>query len=221
MVSLLELSERFQSPVTVQFEEAITFATFLDITDGDINFELIDGKLVAKMAVQLDHEKLFTWLDRVVGTYIEERDLGILLGSRTAVEINALSGCLPNLVFVRRDNLAIVQQKAIYGTPDLVIEIVSPNDRPSDLARLTEDYRSIGVPEIVFIDAQKQHVRVMARQEDGSYIETTLTSGEWSSQMLTGFHTQVAWLLNEPRPRIRATVDALLAETGSTQEDAA
>jgi len=34
--------------------------------------------------------------------------------------------------------------------PDLVIELISPNDRPSDIVVLEMDYRAIGVTEIVF-----------------------------------------------------------------------
>ena len=41
-----------------------------------------------------------------------------------------------------------MQQKAIYGAPDLMLEVISPNDRPSDIMALEIDYRAIGVPEI-------------------------------------------------------------------------
>ncbi len=65
----------------------VTFAEFLDRFGEDDDVELVDGVVVERMAAQLEHEKLFAWLFRLMGDYVEERDLGIVLGSRTAVEI--------------------------------------------------------------------------------------------------------------------------------------
>ena len=129
-------------------ERPIPFPAFLDLS-ADRDVELVGGVMVEKMAAQLEHEKLFAWLDRVVGTYVSHRRLGILLGSRTAVEISAYGGRLPDLLFVRSDRLEIVRERAVYGAPDLVIEIVSPNDRASDLIALETEYRGLGVPEIL------------------------------------------------------------------------
>src|SRR5437660_18206 len=102
--------------------------------------------------VQLEHEKLLRWLSTVLDLFTEERGLGIVLGSRTGVEISTYRGRLPNLLFVRRDRMEIVREKAVYGAPDLVIEIISPGDGPSDIIALETDYRSIGVQEVVFLD---------------------------------------------------------------------
>src|SRR6185295_1603557 len=92
--------------------------------------ELIDGVVVERSMVQLDHEKLVDWLRFVIGLYVRALRLGSLLGSRTAVEINRFRGRLPDLLFVRREREEIVQQKAVYGAPDLILEVISPGDRP-------------------------------------------------------------------------------------------
>src|SRR5438132_1703941 len=89
----------------------LTFAEFLDLDGHENPVELIDGAIVEKSVVQLDHEKLLHWLDRVLGICVEERSLGIVLGSRTAVEIHQFRGRLPDLLFVRQHRMEIVQQK--------------------------------------------------------------------------------------------------------------
>ena len=48
-----------------------------------------------------------------------------------------------------------------------MIEIVSPNDRPSDLRALEADYFGLGVPELAFIYLQKQEIHLLRRQEAG------------------------------------------------------
>jgi Uma2 family endonuclease len=193
----------------------LTFVQFLELYGAKDEVELIDGVVVERSMVQLDHEKLLKWLDRVLGLYVEGRSLGIVLGSRTAVEIHQFRGRLPDLLFVRQDRLGIVQQKAIYGPPDLVLEVISPNDRASEIIALETDYRAIGVAEIVLIDQRKRRVKVLRRQGDG-YSETALTTGAVTLESLEGIQLPMEWLFDEPRPDQRSTVEALLAKAGSS-----
>jgi Uma2 family endonuclease len=195
-------------------ERPLTFAEFLEMFGPKDWVELIDGVAVERRMVQLDHEKLRGWLDRVIGLYVEARKLGIVLGSRTAVEIHQFRGRLPDLLFVRQDRIEIVQQKAVYGAPDLVIEVVSPNDHASDIIALETDYRAIGVSEVVFIDQPRKRVRVLRRQ-GSDYVEEVLTTGALDLQTLENMRLETDWLFNEPRPDQRATVEALLARAGS------
>jgi Uma2 family endonuclease len=210
----LEIWEAEEQRVVRFAQRPITFEEFLELTGKD-DLELIDGVMVEKMSVQLEHEKQFAWLYHLSGLYVEERNLGIVLGSRTAVEISMFRGRLPDLLFVRRERMGIVQQKAIYGAPDLVIELVSPNDRPSDVSALETDYRAIGVPEIVFIDQQKRRVRLLRTRAAG-YEEEILIGGTLRFESLEGFALQVEWLFQEPRPNLRALLERLLADAPDT-----
>lgn len=195
-------------------ERPLTFDEFLGMFGPKDWVELIDGVVVERSMVQLDHEKLLGWLYVILSLYVEERQLGIVLGSRTAVEIHQFRGRLPDLLFVRQDRMEIVQQKAVYGGPDLVIEVVSPNDRASDVIALETDYLAIGVAEIVFIDQPRNRVRVLRKQES-DYIEEVLTTGALRLEMLEGMLLETNWFFTEPRPNQRATVEALLARGGS------
>lgn len=190
----------------------VTFDEFLDLFGEDDDVELIDGVPVEKMAAQLDHEWLFAWLFRLLGDYVEARDLGRVLGSRTAVEITGFRGRLPDLLFVRKERLDIVRQKAIYGAPDLIVEFISPGDRPSDIIALETDYRGIGVAEIVFVDQGRRQVRALRRQDSGDYTETEQDAGPLSFQTTPGFQLQTEWLWADPRPAVRETLDALFRE---------
>ena len=204
-----EIRQQVEGRVVHFAERPIRFPAFLELS-AVRDVELVGGVMVERRAAQIEHEKLFAWLDRVVGTYVSHRRLGILLGSRTAVEISAYGGRLPDLLFVRSDRLEIVRERAVYGAPDLVIEIVSPNDRPSDLIALETEYRGLGVPEIIFLDLPRQRVRVLRRRETGEYGEEVRTEGALRLEAVEGIELPVAALLREPRPDEFATVSALL-----------
>jgi Uma2 family endonuclease len=194
------------------WERPLTFAEFLEMFGSKDQVELIDGMVIERSMVQLDHEKLSGWLFIVISLYVKARGLGIVLGSRTAVEINQFRGRLPDLLFVRQDRMQIVQQKGVYGAPDLVIEVISPNDRASDIIALETDYRTIGVAEILFIDQRKQQVRVLRKQS--GYAEQVLTAGVLAVETLGGMLLETEWLFAESRPDERATVDHLLTPAG-------
>lgn len=161
--------------------------------------------------VQLDHEKLLVWLLTLLNQYAEDKNSGIVLGSRMAVEISQFRGRMPDLLFIQREHFDILQQKAVFGAPDLIIEIISPNDRPSDLSALEVDYRSIGTHEILFLDQKKRRVRAL-RRRDTDYEEATLTAGTLDFETVEGFHLEIEWLFVEPRPLVRDVLARLLSQ---------
>ena len=206
---MLETVEEAEARIVRFAARPIDFETFLDLNIND-ELELRSGVMVKKMAAQLEHERLFVWLLWLLYGYVKQKDLGTVLGSRSTVRIDRYHGRLPDVLFVRKENQAIVQQRAIYGTPDLVIELVSPGDRASHLIELETDYDSIGVPEVVFVDQQQRQVRVLRRRGE-TYAESVLTTGEFALESVPGFVLQVEWLFADPRPDELNILNALLS----------
>ena len=192
------------------YSRPITFSEFVDLyCDKGIFVELVDGSVEEMELVQLDHEKLSLWLTYILKTAVLEGDLGIFLTSRIAVEIDEFHGRLPDLLFVRKDRLDIVQQKGVFGAPDLIIEIVSPSDRPSSMNALEVDYRRLGVPEIVFINQKRRRVRILHKKGDG-YEAEDLTSGPLRLGSMGGLTFQIEWLFQDPLPDERVIIDQIL-----------
>src|SRR5437762_13411544 len=87
---------------TWSWPKPITFEEFLDLYMGrDDNVELIDGEVVERKMVQYDHENLLMWLLSISRIYTDNRGLGKVMGSRTAVQITSFRGRLPDMIFVR------------------------------------------------------------------------------------------------------------------------
>jgi len=187
----------------------LTFEEFVDMFGEDDDVELLDGIVIAKMAAQDIHEDLFGWLYVIVSMFVEATNLGIVRGPRTAVRIHAYRARLPDLLFVRLSRRSIVRQKGVYGAPDLVIEILSPTDRPSDILARKLDYRSIGVREIWFVDLPNKRLRVL-RKRGRSYREEVLTEGVMRSSVLKGFWVRVEWLFSPRRPKAAEVLRQLL-----------
>jgi Uma2 family endonuclease len=125
------------------------------------------------------------------------------------VRISLHRARLPDLLFVRAEHADIVQEDGIFGTPDLIVEILSPTDTPSRLLALEADYRSIGVPEMWFVDLTKKQVRVLWRR-DGDYEVRVMRKGILRSRVIDGFWLRVEWLFQKPLPNVWETVQRLL-----------
>ena len=192
-------------------DHPISFGRYLNITGDKDYVELVNGILVEKMAAHLDHEWSIAWLYHVLGVVAGKLQLGIVIGARTAVEISEFGGRLPDILFVREARRAIVQQKAVYGAPDLVIEFRSPGDRPSDIIALETDYRQIGVPEIVFVDRRKGVIRLLQKRASG-YEETVVTAGPFAFETLPEIYLDAAWLLGDARPEPFDLITELVAQ---------
>ena len=192
-------------------DHPISFGRYLNITGDKDSVELVDGILVEKMAANLDHEWSIAWLYHVLGVIAGKLQLGIVIGSRTAVEISEFGGRLPDILFVREARREIVQQKAVYGAPDLVIEFRSPGDRPSDIIALETDYRQIGVPEIAFVDRRKGVIRILQKRGSG-YEETVVTAGHFAFAALPEIQLDAGWLLGDVRPEPFDLITALVAQ---------
>src|SRR5258708_26961805 len=180
-------------------DRSITLERFLDITDEDDDFELVKGALIPKMSAQYPHESRFAWLFSILRMYVQAKNLGVILGSRSAVEINQFGGRLPDILFVSKSREHIIQNRALFGAPDMVIEIVSPSNTRSDLVELEVDYMSIGVAEIIFWHADDRKL-VVLRKHGEEYSRETLTSGEFRPETIPGFHLSVNDMFLDPLP---------------------
>ncbi len=207
--------EETESRTIRHAERAIDFETFVILNDSN-DMELQQGVMVLKMAAQWEHERLLAWIFWIVFGYARQKSLGTVVGSRTPVRIDEYHARLPDLLFVRRENAEIIQQKGIYGTPEFVLELVSPNDRPPDMIGREADYRLIGVPEIVFIDQQRRSVRILRNQGSGQYDDVTLLAGPLALETLPGFELQVDWLFADRLPDEMAILTGLLRRYAQT-----
>lgn len=193
-------------------DRPIDFDRFLEMAEGRW-VELVDGVVVEIPMIQLDHERCSRWLYQVIGLYVEDKGLGEVLSSRIMVRTDAFGGRMPDLLFVKAEHSAVVQQKAVLGAPDLVIEIVSPGDRPSHLRALEADYYKLGVPELLFVDLTKQEVRILHRSDDG-YERVNLKEGPVKFASVPGLTLDAHWLLRDPRPDVLPLLQSLLGTQG-------
>lgn len=181
--------------------QSYTFEDFcLLIKDGEKG-DLIDGVIYMSSPENTDANTLFVWLLRLMGDFVDERELGEVFGSRVAFRMEESQGPEPDIAFVRTERLHLVERGYIAGAPDLAVEIVSPDSIERDYAHKREQYRQAGVPEYWIVDEMSQGVVLLRRSTSGAYREVKPRNGVLSSRVLPGFWLRPEWLWQQPRPK--------------------
>jgi Uma2 family endonuclease len=204
----IETERSVEGQVVEVADHPIRFEEFVEYAQGKY-VELVDGVVVEKSMVQLDHEYCSSWLQEVIGPYVRRRKLGRLLTQRIMVKADEFGGRMPDLLFVSTEHQELLRQTAVYGAPQLVIEIISPGDRSGHLRALEADYIRLGVGEIAFVDLVKQSIRLL-RRRDGEYAEEIVQAGPITFNSIDGLTLESEWILTEPRPDTHETVARLL-----------
>ena len=155
---------------------------------------------------------MFGFLHRTLGLYVEERQLGEVLTQKFLVRITDYTGREPDLLFVSRKRLEIIEPNYLAGAPDLVIEIVSPHDRPNEIVQKQAEYEQLGVKELWIIDQPRTRLAVFDLSDEDHYVPREPEGDTLVARTVPGFQLRVEWLWREPRqfPSGLAVVQDLL-----------
>ncbi len=132
--------------------------------------ELFDGELVVTASPVPAHQMEASNLTIRVGGHVLAGDLGRLSTAPIDVRFAPGAGAVPDLVFVRREQLGSAAAEAIRGAPDLIVGVLSPSTRRRDLGRKTAISERFKVPECWIASPKAQSVTVFVLG-DGGYEE--------------------------------------------------
>jgi Uma2 family endonuclease len=125
----------------------------------DPDREYVDGRLVEKNVGELDHSHL----QYLMAKLLDQRGLRPLVELRVQVRINRFR--IPDVSAVRG---ARPSGRFLRQPPFVVVEILSRDDRASDIDDKIDDYLDFGVENIWVVDPRR--LRVSVRTKEGSRI---------------------------------------------------
>lgn len=103
-------------------------------------------------APTLSHQNIIFTLMGQFYNYQSKDQLGIFFVSPVDVFLDNKNAVQPDIVFVSNQNKSILKEDAIYGAPDLVIEVLSPGSKKFDLDKKKKIYEKFGVKEYWIVD---------------------------------------------------------------------
>lgn len=125
--------------------------------------ELVSGRLVTHMPVGGEHGVIAGRIDRALGNFADQHRLG-MVGPETGFRLFEVPDTVrgPDVYFVRVDRLIEGRMPRTYypGHPDLAVEVVSPDDRDSEVNRKLREYLDGGTPRVWVVRPESKTVAV-------------------------------------------------------------
>ncbi|MFN6065781.1 MAG: Uma2 family endonuclease, partial [Pseudanabaena sp.] len=121
-------------PTPITDKKIWTDAELMALTDGNC-YELVDGELVNMGNSGALHGYTCSILVMALMNYILPRQLGIILDSSTAFTMKNGNKRSPDISFVSKEKLKGLTELPdgfLDGSPDLAIEVLSPNNTISE-----------------------------------------------------------------------------------------
>ena len=131
----------------------VTLREFDRLPDDGYRYELHDGILHVSPAPATNHDRVVSFLHAKLFAHVERRALGEVFTSDYDVQLTNKRIYRPDIKFVSRENRRIIRVKRLVGAPDLVVEVVSPDDPDRDWRVKFDAYEKAGVREYWIIEA--------------------------------------------------------------------
>lgn len=158
--------------------------------------ELVEGRLVVREPPGGWHGKVAARLTWLLGDFVYPHGRGVLFGQHTGFRIATDPDTVraPDVAFVSRERAAAIGRSGYPAlAPDLVVEIVSPADRPGELLNRVGDWLNAGAGVVWVIDPTRDVAQV--HRGDGS-MELVPGDGSLAGEgALAGFSCPLARVL--------------------------
>jgi Uma2 family endonuclease len=115
-------------------------------------YEILDGELFVTPAPSSRHQQVSINLAFLLVQHVRARHLGRILDAPIDVIFEPTTVAQPDIVFIRTERDAIVADRGIEGSPDLVVEILSPSSVRQDRITKAALYARFGVPYYWIVD---------------------------------------------------------------------
>lgn len=147
----------------------LTAADVERISLPDKQVELLRGQLVVREPPGTRHGAIAAKLTCHLGVFVEGQGLGIVFAQDTGFKIAADPDTVraPDVAFVRRERADRIPARGYAElAPDLLAEVLSPDDAPAEVLAKVADWLSAGTKVVWVVDPQRSEIRVYRR--DGS-----------------------------------------------------
>jgi len=172
----------------------LTYEDYLLFPDDDLRHEILDGEHYVTASPFIRHQDVSGNLYSLLRPFVRAHRLGKILYAPTDVILSPHDVVVPDLLFVSKERMGIVQEKNVQGAPDLIIEILSKSTRGRDEGIKREIYDRYGVQEYWIFDPERRTAWVYRRPDGRLVLTDELTAergGVLRSPLFPGLEIQL------------------------------
>lgn len=162
--------------VNVTTGNKLTLKEFLALPEGDVNYEFVDGYAVPKVSPKFFHSALQAALLFLIRAWCKGKGRTVaewaILLKRQGKDWTPL----PDVTYISYERLpkSWKRNEACPVPPELVIEIISPDQTMKEFEDKAKDYFDAGVSRVWVVDPEAINIRVFLSPESSKvYADTT------------------------------------------------
>lgn len=162
----------------------------------DKRTELVRGKLVVREPAGARHGRVAMNLAIRLGTHVERTHTGQLFAAETGFTLFRAPDTVraPDIAFIRRERLPDPIPAGFPElAPDLVVEVLSPDDRPGEILAKVADWLEAGAQVVWVIDPERRLARIY--RQDGTHASIAADDRLDGEEVLPGFACALASVL--------------------------
>jgi Uma2 family endonuclease len=159
--------------------------------------EFSHGHLEVLPMPTFSHQRLVALLYRLLLSFVAPKELGEVMFAPLRVKLWQGKYREPDLVFMSARHADRMGEQYWRGA-DLVMEIVSPDDRRRDMVTKRQEYALGGIPEYWIVDPTDRQITVLVLEGEAYAVHGAFAEGEQAtSVLLEGFTVDVTTVFAE------------------------
>jgi Uma2 family endonuclease len=199
-------NQRFPKPVPGRF---ITSEQFLEWLEPGVHADLIGGQVFMHSPVNLRHARLVNFIERLLGAYVEQEELGELYRETVAVRLSVRDTFMPDLAFFTREQVTRLVPTHAPFAPTFALEALSPRSAERDLTIKFAASELHDVQEYWVLDPESLEHHFFRRAGD-MLVEFAIDAERIDSASIPGFWVKREWLDPEKLPRVGSCLSEVL-----------
>ncbi len=173
---------------TKRIPEALKF-TYNDylLLPEDKRYEIIEGELYMTPSPKTSHQRVLGRLFTIFTTFVREKGRGEIFIAPYDVVLSQHDIVQPDILFVSYERRHLITELNLQGTPDLIVEILSPSTQERDKELKKKLYARFGVREYWIVDPDKRIIQIFILRKSGYGLKGTYGEGEsFESEVIRG-----------------------------------
>ncbi len=145
--------------------------------------QLINNKLVMSPSPIDIHQEVLNEINIEISFFLRKNKIGKIRIAPYDVHFSKQNILQPDILFIKNENLDKIQDKGLFGSPDMIIEILSPSTSQFDWEEKKLVYEKYGVQEYFIVEPNSKSVTSFFLKE-GEYEEQENTEAIINSVVL-------------------------------------
>jgi Uma2 family endonuclease len=152
----------------------LTYEDYVLLPNDRNRHEILEGELFVTPAPSTKHQTASGNLFVFLAQHIKECGLGKLFHAPIDLILESTSVLQPDLLFISKARQSIITERAVEGSPDLVVEILSPATSRTDRITKAQIYARHRVPAYWIVDPELEAIEIYLLEADGYQLVANL-----------------------------------------------